>query len=118
MKRWGRAVGSWMMPTPREPTFRYSKVIVRFERRADGGLRASSEDVPGFVLSHASADAVLSDVKPALEGILSHMLKARVEVEPLGKLRAELCEAGVMDDLPSLANMSSVTREYVTHIAN
>lgn len=107
------------MPTnARLPSFRYAKVLVQFERRPDGGLRASSEDVPGFVLSHANADSVLSDVKPALEGILSHLLKARVEVEPLGHLRTELCEAGVMDDMPPLASLSSVTREYVTHISN
>jgi len=100
------------------PNVRYAKILVRFERRADGGLRVYSEDVPGFVLSHANANSVLSDVKPALEGILSHMFKARVEVEPLGTLRTELCEAGVMDDLPSLGDMSSVTREYVSHITN
>jgi len=81
-------------------------------------LRVFSEDVPGFVLSHADANSVLSDVKPALEGILSHMLKARVEVEPLGTLRTELCESGVMDDLPTLGHPSPVIREYVSHIIN
>jgi hypothetical protein len=53
-----------------------AKVVVTFEHRGDGGLRAYSDDVPGFVLSHADSVAVLDDVKPALEGILSHMFGA------------------------------------------
>lgn len=96
------------------PRFQYAKVLVRFERRADGGMRVSSEDVPGFVLSAANADDALADVKPALEGILSHILNAVVEVEPLGHLRAELCEAGIMDDMPPVSAIQQITREYVT----
>jgi hypothetical protein len=50
-----------------------AKVVVTFERRDDGGLRAYSEDVPGFVLSHRDPSAVIRDVAPALERILSAM---------------------------------------------
>ena len=64
----------------------YAKIIVTFERRDDGGLRAYSDDVPGFVLSHRDADAVLADVKPALEGILSHIYGAQIVVEDLPPL--------------------------------
>ena len=59
------------------------KIVVTFEGREDGGLRADSDDVPGFVLSHFDPDAVLRNVKPALEGILSNLLKEPVAVEEL-----------------------------------
>jgi len=59
------------------------KIVVTFEGREDGGLKAYSDDVPGFVLSHFAPDAVLKDVKPALEGILSCWLKEPVVVEEL-----------------------------------
>lgn len=61
----------------------FIKITVRFEERPEGGLRAWSDDVPGFVLSHSSADAVLGDVEPALETILSSMYGAQVMVAPL-----------------------------------
>lgn len=69
------------------------KVIVRFEQREDGGLRAWSDDVPGFVLSHPDASAVLDDVEPALETILSEMHGGNVIVSPLVDL-ATLYEKG------------------------
>jgi thiosulfate/3-mercaptopyruvate sulfurtransferase len=59
------------------------KIVVTLEGREDGGLRADSDDVPGFVLSHSDPDAVLRNVKPALEGILSNLLKEPVAVEEL-----------------------------------
>ena len=59
------------------------KIVVTFEGREDGGLRADSDDVPGFVLSHSDPDAVLRNVKPALEGILSNLLKEPVALEEL-----------------------------------
>ncbi len=62
-----------------------AKITVMFERREDGGLRAFSNDVPGFVLSHSDPMAVLSDIKPALEGILSHQFGAPVVVEQLAE---------------------------------
>jgi hypothetical protein len=62
-----------------------AKLTVIFERREDGGLRAYSDDVPGFVLSHSDPKAVLKDVKPALEQILSHLLGVDVVVEQLAE---------------------------------
>lgn len=56
------------------------KLVVNFERRADGGLRAWSDDLPGFVLSHSNPEAVIADVPPALEAILSAKYECRVEV--------------------------------------
>ena len=61
------------------------KVVVTFERREDGGLRVYSDDVPGFVLSHSDPMAVLGDVKPALERILSHMHGVPMEVRQLAE---------------------------------
>jgi len=70
-----------------DPTFKGPmKIIVTFERREDGGLRVYSEDVPGFVLSHADCNAVMADVKPALEEILSAILKIRMVADPLPSL--------------------------------
>ena len=57
--------------------------MVTFEGREDGGLKAYSDDVPGFDLSHFAPDVVVRDVKPALEGILSRWLKEPVVVEEL-----------------------------------
>lgn len=53
---------------------------VTFEPREDGGLRAYCDKVPGFVLSHSNAEAVLNDVEPALETILSAMYGMKVKV--------------------------------------
>jgi hypothetical protein len=61
----------------------FIKIVVCFEEREDGGLRAWSDDVPGFVLSHADKEAVLGDIEPALETILSHRYGVRVMVAPL-----------------------------------
>ena len=47
--------------------------MVRFEPREDGGLTAVCDQVPNFYLSHADANAVVRDVIPALEAILSGM---------------------------------------------
>jgi hypothetical protein len=73
----------------------YAKIVVTFEPREDGGLRAYSDDVPGFVLSHANPQAVLQDVKPALEGILSDIYGAPVVVKQLSSLREHLSGAKV-----------------------
>jgi hypothetical protein len=58
-KRRGTAMGL------RKPLSGSVKIVVTFERRADGGLRAHSDDVPGFVLSHSDQAAVRSDVNTA-----------------------------------------------------
>ena len=82
---------------------RFIKIVVTLEAREDGGLYAYSDDVPGFVLSHSNPDAVLADVKPALEGILSHMLDGPVVVEELYRLHETQRDPSV--------------REYAAHSA-
>ena len=52
------------------------KVRVCFESRDDGGLRAWSPDLPGFVLSHSNIDALLADVEPAIKTIIGYRLRA------------------------------------------
>jgi hypothetical protein len=59
-----------------------TSITVTFERRDDGGLRVYSDEVPGFLLNHPNADAVIADVAPALEVILSAMWKTNVTVVP------------------------------------
>jgi hypothetical protein len=59
------------------------KIIVSFEGREDGGLKAYSDDLPDFVLSHSDPKAVLKDVKSALEGILSCLFKEPIVLEEL-----------------------------------
>jgi hypothetical protein len=56
-------------------------IVVSFEGREDGGLTAYSDDIPGFVMSHADPSTVLKEVKPALEAILSCWLEEPVVVE-------------------------------------
>ena len=86
------------------------KIVVTFQRREDGGLRAFSDDVPGFVLSHSDPQAVLNDVVPALEVILSGMFDARFDVSELIPVRPELEGAGIIDSLPDAATCAH--REY------
>lgn len=59
------------------------KITVRFARREDGGLRAWSDDLPGFVLSHSDEQAVMADVIVALETMLSAKYECEVSVYPL-----------------------------------
>jgi hypothetical protein len=61
----------------------FGRILVVFENRPDGGLRVYSDDVPGFVLSHSDGDAVMSDVKVALETIIGEMVGEAVVVEPV-----------------------------------
>lgn len=101
---------------PKASTF---KVLVHFEPREDGGLRAYSEDVPGFVLSYADCDATLRAVVPVLETLLSDMFNSRVQVKELGDIRSRLENAGMIsksrhrrEDLCPIPS----TREYVTEL--
>ena len=87
-----------------------AKIVVVFERRADGGLRAYSDDVPGFVLSHSDLKGLLQDVRPALEGILSHIFKEPVVVEEISRLREQI--SGFFDE-----QFIPPRREYVTRRA-
>lgn len=53
---------------------------VIFEDREDGGLRARSPELPNFLLSHRDRNAVLGDVVPALETLLSEMYGQQMKV--------------------------------------
>jgi hypothetical protein len=86
---------------------RVARIVVVFENRSDGGLRAYSDDVPGFILSHADAAAVMRDVKPALEVIIADMVGGPVVVEPIGRSWAA-------SDLPKGSRES---RQYETRRA-
>lgn len=86
------------------------KFHVQFESRDDGGLRAYSDDVPGFVLSNACADTVLEGVAPVLEVMLSSMFTRAVRVMPvrdLHDIKSDLTNAGILPSMPPLS------REYV-----
>ena len=87
---------------------RFKQLSLTFEKREDGGLRVWSEDVPGFVLSHSDCEAVFSDIRPALETILSEMLSAAVRVDPLESLREDLEDRGILPIYPG-----STRRTYV-----
>lgn len=84
----------------RERPSRSYRLVVQFERREDGGLRAWCDQVPGFTLSHRNVDAVLSDIQPALEGILSAQLGHPIITTPLSDFRSDLESCGVLDPKP------------------
>lgn len=75
------------------------KIVVHFERREDGGVRAYCNEVPGFVLSHKDANAVLADIQPALDGVLSQQLGQPIVTTPLDDIRSFLESCGVLDPL-------------------
>lgn len=67
------------------PLSQFERVSVIFEKRADGGLRVYSQDVPGFILSHINSDLVKLDVIPALETIISELVGQPVRVTLEGR---------------------------------
>ena len=81
------------------PSWSY-RIVVHFERREDGGLRAWCDQVPGLVLSHRNADDVLADIQPALEHILSIQLGHPVITTRMSDFRADLENCGVLDPKP------------------
>jgi hypothetical protein len=76
------------------------RVTVTLEKRQDGGLYVYSDDLPGFVLSHRNARAVLSDIEPALSIFLSKKLDRTLAVKPLVGLREALEKNGFVDPIP------------------
>src|SRR5271165_4072142 len=86
------------------------RVTVTIERREDGGLYVYSDDLPGFVLSHLDAHAILADIEPALSVFLSHRFGVEVTVRPIVGLREALIRDGTVDPIPSAR---FTTREYV-----
>jgi hypothetical protein len=90
---------------------RFAKIVVTFEPREDGGLRAYSEDVPGFVLSNSDPLVVIRDVAPALEFILSSMWGTTVKADVLSAIGDDYAN----DEAPS--SFSNRAREYVAHVS-
>lgn len=74
---------------PLQPRPQFTKIVVILESRPDGGLRAYSDDAPGFVLSNPDRSAVMADIQPALEVILSAMWGVPVIAEPLGSIERD-----------------------------
>ena len=64
-------------------------IYVKFDVREDGGLRASCERIPPFLLSHSNHDQVRADVVPALQTILSEMYGMAMTVVPAAELGDE-----------------------------
>ncbi len=72
------------------------KVVVDFYTREDGGLRATSQDVPGLILSSPDPDKLLADIAPAIEHILKINHNLDVEMTPLTPAKAYLQNLGVI----------------------
>lgn len=89
------------------------KITVRFQAREDGGLRAWSDDVPGFILSHSDSEAVLNDVEPALEAILSAKFGTQVMVAPLSDPEAFSMEPPLQIE----RRVAPSRREYASQLA-
>lgn len=79
------------------------------EPRGDGGLRAYSKEVPGFVLSHPDPQAVISDIIPALELMLSEMWGGKVTATHLESVSNNL------DDSPARTPCTGA-KEYVLEL--
>lgn len=84
----------------RAPAASTFKVSVYFDKREDGGLRAYSHDVPGFVLSYADCDETLASVVPVLEALLTDMFHGPVRVKELNDIRSELEDVGMIARKP------------------
>jgi hypothetical protein len=94
---------------------RFAKIVVTFETREDGGLRAYSSDVPGFVLSHKDPLAVIRDVPPALSRILSAMWGVEVHADLLPHVGEEF--DGATPSAQSAEYYAGKARDYVAHIS-
>ena len=77
------------------------RVTVTMERRADGGLYVYSDDLPGFVLSHVDAHAVVADIEPALTEFMSAKFGEGMLVKPIQDLREALIADGMIDPVPT-----------------
>jgi hypothetical protein len=93
---------------------RFAKITVTIERRLDGGLRAYSADVPGFVLSHPDAELLLADVRPAIETILSAMWGMQIIAKPLTSVSRFADDDDSDTELPA-AHICK--KEYVAYYA-
>lgn len=88
------------------------KVVVVFEAREGGGLRAYSDDVPGLTLSSVDIDGLIADVPEALSVCLSHTLEAEVTVSPLAGLKDVLADRNI---IPSVTGTPG-RKEFVAYV--
>jgi hypothetical protein len=97
---------------------RFAKVVVAFERRDDGGLRAYSDDVPGFVLSHKDPSAVIRDIAPVLERILSAIWGVKVTASPLPHVgEIDQDDQDDPNTEESVAAYANRARDYLAHVS-
>ncbi len=54
-------------------------VTIKLEPRPDGGLRVSSEDEPGLILSGDDPAKIMAAVLPALAALASHRAEQKHE---------------------------------------
>lgn len=73
------------------------KVAVDFHPREDGGLRATSSDIPELVLSSPDVDSLLEDVAPAIEHIMKLNHNIEIEMKPLTAAKDFLINRGVIN---------------------
>ena len=60
----------------------YSVVKVTLEDRNDGGLRVSSDDLPGLLLSGPNKESVCERIAPAIQALFEHKGIRVVSVSP------------------------------------
>jgi hypothetical protein len=88
-----------------------TKILVRFRKRDDGGLRAFCDEVPGFYLSGSDRRAIMGDVIPALELLVRTNLAISVQVSPLGYGVYQLVEE--TEDADDFPEAQEYVKEYV-----
>ena len=67
-------------------------VVVSLEDRADGGLRVSSQDLPGLILSGSDADKVCNNIAPAIKALLEYKgvsVKSVIPGQPIQEVLKE-----------------------------
>lgn len=57
-------------------------VTVTLEDREDGGLRVSSQEMHGLILSGADAPRILEMIAPAIQALWFHRYGSEVDVRP------------------------------------
>ena len=63
---------------------------VTFAKRADGGMRIFSDDLPGLILSHSDPDKVAADVWPTIKVLIERGAYRR-PAPPMGEVVAWRC---------------------------
>lgn len=72
-------------------------VTIKIEPRPDGGIRISSPDEPGLILSGSYAERVMLDVLPAVNALREHAAAEKANAEAAARKEAEWRAAGWID---------------------